>query len=471
MRPFGSEDNVYVASHHALRAVLHLRHVCLPRLRLRPAVQRDAAQARVSTDSKGRLEGYPVPSETHIPHVIGAFPRPQHRTAEAVEKSKVQAKWSAFVLFGSATFLFWAALYLYVPILPSHAESQGASLPMVGAVIASYAIAQLLLRAPIGIWADSMGRRKPFVVAGLLVASLGALVLAVAPSPWFLFAGRTITGVAAATWVISTVFFASYFPAERTARGIGIISAVNGVAMVVATLLGGQLASLWGVRPVFFIATALGLLGTLLLFPLAEPVVPRARAFTRQTVLKVSTHPPLLMASAMSVLVHFAGAATISSFTLVFASRMGASSADLGFLSATNLAAATLATLGAVFVIERWGYYVTVLSGAAIMAITLLVTPLMTGLQPLEGLQVINGVGRGMANVALMSLSIRAVAPDHRATAMGVYQALYSIGMLAGPIMGGVVGDRFGLGSVFYMAGGASLLAACLAFGQMARGR
>lgn len=88
------------------------------------------------------------------------------------------------IFFGTATFLFWTALYLYVPILPAHAEAMGASLVMVGGVIASYAIAQLLLRMPVGAWADYVRRRKPFVVGGLLFASAGAGIMAVAPDPW-----------------------------------------------------------------------------------------------------------------------------------------------------------------------------------------------------------------------------------------------------------------------------------------------
>ena len=187
---------------------------------------------------------------------------------------------------------------------------------MVGAVIASYAIAQLLLRAPLGIWADVLGRRKPFVVAGLLISTAGALALAAAPSPWFLFAGRALTGVAAATWVISSVFFASYFPPERSARAIGIISFVNSTAMVVATSAGGQLAELWGPKSVFFIGAALGILGALLLMPVTEPAVPRSHTVSRASFLRIGAHPVVLMASLMSVLVHFAGAATISSFTL-----------------------------------------------------------------------------------------------------------------------------------------------------------
>jgi len=139
--------------------------------------------------------------------------------------------------------------------------------------------------------------------------------------------------------------------------------------------------------------------------------------------------------------------------------RIGASPADLGLVIASYLASATLATLGAVYLVERRGYSMSIILGAGIMGITLLVTPLITALRAFEGLQIMNGAGRGLVNTALMALSITAVPSFHHATAMGVYQALYSIGMQAGPVLGGVAADGLGLGSVFYMSGAAVLLA------------
>ncbi len=389
---------------------------------------------------------------------------PREPSRGSTGASQARGRWTALLLFGTATFLFWAALYVYVPFLPVYAESMGASLSVVGAIVASYAIAQVLLRAPMGIWADFLGRRKPFVAAGLLTASMGALALAAAPSPWFLFAGRTLAGVAAATWVISTVFFASYFPQERAARGIGIISFVNSISVVAATFVGGQMAEAWGEESVFFIGAGLGLLGALFLIPVREPPVSRTHALLQDTILRLATHPVVLMASLISVLVHFAFTATISSFTLVYAARIGASAADLGVVSAAYLGSATLATLAAVYMVERRGYSLPILLGAATMGITLLVTPLVTDLRSLEGLQLLTGAGRGLLTTTLMAMSISAIAPAHRASAMGIYQALYSVGMLAGPILGGVAADGLGLPSVFYISGTCALLAGALVF-------
>ncbi|MCH7745518.1 MAG: MFS transporter, partial [Chloroflexi bacterium] len=300
---------------------------------------------------------------------------PEELAQETVSAEHPRYRRATLLLFSASTFLFWAAMYLYVPILPAYTESLGASLSMVGAVIGSYAIAQVLIRAPIGILADSFGRRKPFIVGGLVFTSLGGLALAVAPNPWFLFAGRALTGVAAATWVVSSVFFISYFPPERAARGIGIISFVNGAAIIAATSIGGQLAELFGPQSVFFIGALLGVLGVLFLLPVAETTTIQGRSSNRESYLRVAVNPVLLIASLMSILVHFASAASISSFTLVYAGRLGASSGDLGIVSAAFLGASMMTTLLAVYLVEKRGYSFTILLGAAIMGASLLATP------------------------------------------------------------------------------------------------
>ena len=135
------------------------------------------------------------------------------------------------VLFCFVTLLYWASQYLYVPFLPIHAESLGASLGMIGIVVASFGIAQVLLRLPFGIWAGSLGRHKPFVIFGFIAAGLGAVLMALAPNSWTLFWGRSITGASAAAWVAFTIFFAGYFPRHQAIHAMGIISAMNGAAV------------------------------------------------------------------------------------------------------------------------------------------------------------------------------------------------------------------------------------------------
>ena len=62
-----------------------------------------------------------------------------------------------------------------------------------------------------------------------------------------------------------------------------------------------------------------------------------------------------------------------------------------------------------------------------------------------------------------MALSIHNVSYEHQATAMGVFQAIYAIGMLAGPLLSGMLGGKLGLSSVFNLMASTSILIIILA--------
>lgn len=218
------------------------------------------------------------------------------------------------LLFCFTVFFFWTSLYLFVPVLPAYTQSLGASMTMVGVVLSAYAVFQLLLRIPIGVGADLLGRRKPFVIGGIAAAFIGAIWLGLSPNPWMVYLGRAATGVGAATWVIFTVYFSAYYPREQVGRAIAIISFVNGIALVVGTGVGGALAQVWGFRPVFFIAAALQVLALILLLSTREVVVKRTKPVSLQSFTRVATHPRLLTVALMTVLVQFVSYAGVFGF-------------------------------------------------------------------------------------------------------------------------------------------------------------
>jgi MFS family permease len=93
--------------------------------------------------------------------------------------------------------------------------------------------------------------------------------------------------------------------------------------------------------------------------------------------------------------------------------------------------------------------------------------PLTHSLWPLIATQVVAGFGRGVCNPTLMSLSIRSLPSHERASGMGIYQAIYSIGMFFGPPLSGAIADQAGLSSVFVLT--AVLCAGAALWGLFAR--
>ena len=369
----------------------------------------------------------------------------------------------SILLFCTATFLYWVALYLYVPILPVYAQSLGASLSMVGVVIASYALPQLLLRIPIGVWSDALGRRKPFVAGGIVVTSVGALGLGLAPNPWFLGLARVVTGIGAAAWVTFTVYFAAYYSREGTGRAIGIINFVQGAALVVATSSGGAVAEVWGFGHTFFGATLVGVVALVALLFAREPTMRQAETASWRSFTQVAASPLLLIASSMGILLQFATFSGVFGFIPIYAAKIGASSTDLGIITMLAVGSSTVAALAAAPMAERWGNRLTIVIGSTLVGLALLTIPFIQRVYVLEAVQVAYGLGRGVLFTILMTLSIQAVTPQQRATAMGVYQAAYSVGMLAGPLVSGFLADSQGLATVFYLSASLCLVIAGIA--------
>ncbi|MDG0866094.1 MFS transporter [Candidatus Lucifugimonas marina] len=361
-----------------------------------------------------------------------------------------------------ATYFFWISLYLYVPVLPLHAQDLGANLEMVGIIIASYAIGQLLLRIPIGVGSDIVGR-KPFAVGALILSALGAMWLALSPDAWSLFAARTLTGVAAAGWVAISVLFASYYPAGNTSRAMAIIMSVNTLSLVTATFIGGIVAEYFGNLSTFYGAAGIGFAGALLLLSAPEPKIVAVKKYSISTLVGILKTPLLLRVSAIAITLQFVTFGVNFGFLPIHAENLGASKSEIGYITTAGLLAAVGGTAVSAWVSKRWGPTTAVMVAGLATLFSLVVMTITTDLMTLGALQAFNGFGRGMMNTVLISMALASAPVAIRATAMGSYQALYAIGMLLGPAASGPIAAAFGIEMVFWAAAASTVVGGAIA--------
>ncbi|MFO8060045.1 MAG: MFS transporter [Bacillota bacterium] len=373
--------------------------------------------------------------------------------------------WRTF-LFCLVTSLYWFSLYAFVPTLPGYAHSLGASHGMVGLILGSYGFTQMLLRIPLGILSDTINRRKPFVVAGLVLAVVSALGMRLFPSPGSLLAFRALTGAAAATWVAYAVLFSSYFPPQDAPRAIGYISAFNAVGQMTAMMAGGAAAHHFGRAAPFTVAMAGGVIGLLLCAGVREKRMER-NPLRLSEFAAVGKDAGLLLVSSLAVLLQLITFATVYGFTPVAAENIGAGDFELGLLTTLStlprIPAAALS--GAVFS-RHFGDRRTITWAFAVLASSCAVIPLVRTLPLLYVTQVLGGFAGGVIFPLLMGLSIKTVPEHKRATTMGFFQAIYGVGMFVGPVFVGYVSEVFSLAWGFWAVGlvGAAgvILASCL---------
>lgn len=155
---------------------------------------------------------------------------------------------------------------LIIPVMPkliaelkgigfNEASSWGAWL------ISVYAITQFIFAPVIGNLSDRYGRR-PVLLASLTGFGIDYIILALAPSYGWLFAGRIIAGVTGASFTTASAYIADISTTETRAKNFGMIGAAFGIGFVIGPALGGLLAG-WGLRAPFYAAAGLCLVNAL----------------------------------------------------------------------------------------------------------------------------------------------------------------------------------------------------------------
>ncbi len=335
---------------------------------------------------------------------------------------------------------------------------------MVGIVLSAYAIPQVLLRIPIGIWSDSLGKRKPLVIIGIVFTSLGALGLGLSVTTWLLFLSRMTTGIGASAWVVFPLYFTAYFRENGSDKAIGIINFVRSIALISATAVSGFIAEGFGLNQPFFIAAALGVVALFALSFTKESKPSKVRPATWSNFRNVVTRPKLIIVSIAAILLHFATFTGVFGFLPVYSSSIGASSGELGLITMINLGFSAFGALSAVWICRKLGYRLTIICSALLISSSLLAIPFINTIPLIMTVQISCGFGSGILMTLFMVLSIRGLRPEQQATAMGVFQAVYAIGMFAGPITSGFLGSGLGLSTVFYLSGSLALLISVMAF-------
>ena len=120
-----------------------------------------------------------------------------------------------------------------------------------------YALTQFFCAPVLGNLSDRFGRR-PVLLFALLALGVDYLIMGVAPVISWLFLGRTIAGVAGASFTPAYAYLADITPPERRAQSFGLMGAAFGIGFIAGPAIGGLLGAL-GPRAPFFTAGIIAL--------------------------------------------------------------------------------------------------------------------------------------------------------------------------------------------------------------------
>ena len=339
------------------------------------------------------------------------------------------------------------ALGIVIPVMPKLVEiflggDTARAAAIFGYMSASWGLMQFIFAPLLGALSDRYGRR-PIILISNLGLGLDYVLMALAPDIAWLFVGRIISGICAASFSTATAYIADVTPAEKRAAAFGLIGAAFGIGFVAGPAFGGLLG---GVDPrlPFWVAAACSLANAVygyVVLPESLPQASRSAAFSWVRAnpfgaLRLVTSDKILSGLSAAMFVHAVAHAVLPSMAVLYMGyRFGWGVREVGFMLAGVGVTSAIVQGGLIRpIVARFGPRRALISGlsfgAAAMAVYgVAATPFAFCLGiPLGALW-------GIANPSAQQLMTQRVGADQQGQLQGANASLQAIGNFIGPLL------------------------------------
>ena len=310
---------------------------------------------------------------------------------------------------------------------------------------AVWGVMQLFCGPILGMMSDRYGRR-PILLVSLGGLAIDFLFMALAPSLMWLFVGRVINGLTAASFSTANAYVADVTPPEKRAKAYGWMGSAFSFGFLVGPALGGFLGDI-DLRLPFFVAAALTTVNWLYgVFILPESLPPEKRvakfdwkrANPVGSLSFLRSHNQLLGLASIGFLFQLAHTVLPAIFVLYTGYRYGWTPGFMGLtMMATGLAGVIVQTLLVGPVVAKIGERGALLLGAAAGAAGFAIYGMaQTGWAYMLGVPVFALMNFLMPG--LQGLMTRRVEPSAQGQLQGANQALQGIASVIGPVIFGM---------------------------------
>lgn len=354
-------------------------------------------------------------------------------------------------------FVSISGLGMLLPIFAQLGEQIGASGTQITWAIASFALGQLLSGVVFGRLSDKYGR-KPLMLLGTLASGFLYIGHLYATSPEILVLARFSAGLASGCFALSFAVGADISTPTTRARVLGVVGAGFSLGFVFGPAIGGVAAGLVAEESAFsficLLSAAMSFAAALavhLLLPETRKVTvheegtqrPRVRDLLRHrdflTVLTICLAATVGMSMLLGVFVLFAN--DILLLEPLGIGLMYTVMAVFGVVTQMGLVGPIATSLG-----ERW----MLVAGLAIVFVGMIAVGATTSVTvSLVSLCAV-AVGYSLVNTATTTLASLLAAETMQGAALGVVQAVTSLGRFLGPAIAGPIYDGQGPSAPFY---------------------
>lgn len=375
--------------------------------------------------------------------------------------------WKAVLAILTCNVVLMSASYtMLIPFLPMYLINElgvtSDNVNMWSGIIFSVTFIVSAVMAPIwGKLSDKKGRKPMAVRAGVGLA-ITYFICGIVSSPIQLMFARILQGFAAGLWPAELAIMSSYAPKEKLGFCMGVMQGALTAGGVIGPLLGGVLASVFGMRVSFFIsAGALALITLITLIFIKEPPreakTPEQLALAKEAEIVNLLKVPMIRRMLECAVVIQMAILILQPILTLYVAELHHSMDNVIMLSGMvfslgGFAGAISAPLWGRYG-QSHGFFRTMCITLAGTGFILIIQSIPSTLTPFAILQFVCGLFYAGVYPSINSILVKKSPAEQRGRIFGLMFAAQQIGSTIGPLVGGFIGTFFGLKFVFIFAG------------------
>ncbi|MFC3395255.1 multidrug efflux MFS transporter MdtG [Brenneria rubrifaciens] len=357
-------------------------------------------------------------------------------------------------------FFTGAAFSLVMPFLPLYVEQLGitghSALNMWSGIVFSITFLFSAIASPFwGRLADRKGR-KLMLLRSALGMCIVMVLMGLAQNIWQFLCLRAVLGVLGGFVPNANALIATQVPRNKSGWALGTLStgAVSGA--LIGPLIGGYLADVYGLRPVFFITAGvlfICFLITLLFVQERFTAVRKKDMLSGRQVITSLKNPRLILSLFITTLIIQVASGSVIPILTLFVRDLAGTTQNLAFISgmiaaipgvSALLCAPRLGKLGDKIGPERILIAMLIMSVLLLIPMAFVQTPWQLGI-----LRFLLGAADGALLPAVQTLLIYHSSHQVAGRIFSYNQSFRDVGNVTGPIIGASISANYGFRAVF----------------------
>lgn len=401
-------------------------------------------------------------------------------------------RWHSLIPLMGAELVLWVGFGALIPVMPLYFRDHGVDLATLGVVVAAWPAARFVFE-PIFGWLADRTARKPFMVAGLVVAGVATMLPLIFTGPAAFFVLRALAGVGTAAFDPSARGqVTDTTPPERRGEAFGLWGAAQMGGLLLGPAFGGFVAFVLGVEAIFVLCAAAALVASVIVAawlrevprqstgavlgptPMTE-VNPETSSGLERSV--ASGRSPARLVNrilATAVIINLGAYFGIGAYEVVWSLYLSDLGASLGFIGLTVTAFGLPVLLLSPYagrLVDRRGALTFALLGTLASSVAAVLYTLPTDPLWFIPLSLFEGAGYAFAGPALYAIVALGSPAGRASTAQGIFGASGTFGFIVASVVAGFLAQGDLRNPFYAFAAGlvVSLLVAMVVGGRAVR--